>query len=191
MRLPLLPASLAGSPLTLTVRRSFPIIFSGTGNLPPATPINYVPWVIVGFIFNYVIRRRHFGWWTKYNCALPLACPSCPSLILTARPTARPFARSFARVDVLSAGLDSGYAVGTLIIFFWCVRLATFVSIRPDPPSPFPFVSASLQYPLNGAIGKNTIQTWWGNTVYTNTADALGTPLRTLVTGKTFGPSTW
>ncbi|ETW76341.1 oligopeptide transporter [Heterobasidion irregulare TC 32-1] len=115
---------------------NFPIIFSGTGNLPPATPINYVPWVIVGFIFNYVIRRRHFGWWTKYNY-------------------------------VLSAGLDSGYAVGTLIIFF------------------------CLQYPLNGAIGKDTIQTWWGNTVYTNTADALGTPLRTLAAGKTFGPSTW
>ena len=118
-------------------------------------------------------------------------CVAAWAPLLSIPDTDRPPARSFARVDVLSAGLDSGYAVGTLIIFFWCVRLATFVSIRPDPPSPFPFVSASLQYPLNGAIGKDTIQTWWGNTVYTNTADALGTPLRTLVTGKTFGPSTW
>lgn len=47
---------------------NFPVIFSGTGAIPPATAINYVPWAIVGFIFNYVVRRRHFSWWTKYNC---------------------------------------------------------------------------------------------------------------------------
>lgn len=47
---------------------SFPVIFSGTGAIPPASAVNYVPWTIVGFIFNYVIRRRHFSWWTKYNC---------------------------------------------------------------------------------------------------------------------------
>jgi hypothetical protein len=47
---------------------NFPLIFTGTGNLPPATPLNYVPWVLVCFVFNYVIRRRHFGWWSKYNC---------------------------------------------------------------------------------------------------------------------------
>lgn len=48
---------------------SFPVIFSGTGAIPPASAVNYVPWTIVGFIFQYVIRRRHFSWWTKYNCA--------------------------------------------------------------------------------------------------------------------------
>lgn len=30
--------------------------------------MNYVPWAIVGFIFQYHIRRKHFSWWTKYNC---------------------------------------------------------------------------------------------------------------------------
>ena len=54
---------------------NFPVIFSGTGLIPPATAFNYVPWTIVGFIFNYVIRRRHFSWWTKYNCALCLVLP--------------------------------------------------------------------------------------------------------------------
>lgn len=49
---------------------SFPVIFSGTGAIPPATAVNYVPWTIVGFIFQFVIRRRHFSWWAKYNCAL-------------------------------------------------------------------------------------------------------------------------
>ena len=47
---------------------NWPVIFSGTGLIPPATPSNYVTWSIVGFLFNYVIRRRHFSWWTKYNC---------------------------------------------------------------------------------------------------------------------------
>ena len=47
---------------------NFPVIFSGVGYIPPASAVNYVPWTIVAFIFNYVIRRRHFSWWTKYNC---------------------------------------------------------------------------------------------------------------------------
>lgn len=47
---------------------NFPIMFNGATYIPPASAYNYVPWVIVGFIFNYLIRRRHFSWWTKYNC---------------------------------------------------------------------------------------------------------------------------
>ncbi|KAG2002633.1 peptide transporter MTD1 [Coprinopsis cinerea AmutBmut pab1-1] len=52
---------------------NFPVIYSGTGYMPPATASNYVPWAIVGFIFQYVIRRRHFSWWTKYNYVLSAA----------------------------------------------------------------------------------------------------------------------
>ncbi|KAI0052774.1 small oligopeptide transporter [Auriscalpium vulgare] len=115
---------------------NFPLIFTGTGNMPPATPVNYIPWVLMGFLFNYVIRRRHFGWWSKYNY-------------------------------VLSAGLDAGYAVGCIIIFF------------------------ALQYPKNGTIGLNSIQTWWGNTVYSNTADAAGIAHKVLADGEAFGPATW
>ncbi|KAF7324342.1 OPT oligopeptide transporter [Mycena venus] len=115
---------------------NFPVIFSGTGLIPPANSNNYVPWAIVGFIFQYVIRRRHFAWWTKYNY-------------------------------VLSAALDSGVAVSAVLIFF------------------------ILQYPRNGTIGLNTIQSWWGNTVWLNTADGNKTPLISLADGETFGPSTW
>ncbi|CDO75766.1 hypothetical protein BN946_scf185039.g2 [Trametes cinnabarina] len=39
---------------------NFPIVFSGTDAIPPATAFNVVPWSIVGFVFNYVVRRRHF-----------------------------------------------------------------------------------------------------------------------------------
>ncbi|KAH7925661.1 small oligopeptide transporter [Leucogyrophana mollusca] len=46
---------------------NFPLIFNGTYLIPPATAVNYVPWALVGFIFQFVIRRRNFSWWTKYN----------------------------------------------------------------------------------------------------------------------------
>ncbi|KAI0245636.1 OPT oligopeptide transporter [Lactifluus subvellereus] len=115
---------------------NFPVAFSGVAWIPPATPINYVAWVLICFLFNYVIRRRHMLWWLKYNY-------------------------------VLSSGLDAAYAVGGIVIFF------------------------ALQYPKNGTIGMNSIQNWWGNTVYTKTADYAGVPAKTLPEGGTFGPSSW
>lgn len=56
---------------------NWPVIFTGTGLIPPATPMNYVSWCFVGFIFNFVIRRRSFSWWAKYNCASSSACRVC------------------------------------------------------------------------------------------------------------------
>ncbi|KZT37315.1 small oligopeptide transporter, partial [Sistotremastrum suecicum HHB10207 ss-3] len=109
-----------------------PVFFGGTGIIPPATAVNFVPWAIVGFIFQYIIRRRHFGWWTKYNY-------------------------------VLSAALDAGVGVSTVLIFF------------------------CLQYPAGGTIGANNIAKWWGNTVMLNTADGRGSPLISLPAGSTFG----
>ena len=55
-------------PLT-NVPSSVPVIVNGTGWIPPASALNYVPWAIVGFISQHLVRRRHFGWWSKYNCA--------------------------------------------------------------------------------------------------------------------------
>ncbi|KAF8261428.1 OPT oligopeptide transporter protein-domain-containing protein [Lactarius quietus] len=115
---------------------NFPVVFSSMTMMPPATPINFVPSILVCFIFNYVIRRRHFGWWTKYNY-------------------------------MLSVALDAGYAIGVVFIFF------------------------TLQYPDNGNIGLNSIQNWWGNTVFLNTADAKGTPFKSLSDGQMFGPKSW
>jgi hypothetical protein len=63
----------------------------------------------------------------------------------------------------LSAALDSGVAVSGVFIFF------------------------VLQYPENGAIGANTLATWWGNTVSSNTADAKKLPLLTVPANTTFG----
>ncbi|KAG6373666.1 OPT oligopeptide transporter [Boletus reticuloceps] len=111
---------------------NFPVIFSGLGAIPPASAVNYVPWVIVGFVFNYFIRRKYFSWWIKYNY-------------------------------VLSAALDSGLAFSVILIFF------------------------ILQYPKNGTIGLTTVQSWWGNTVFLNTADGLGLPYKQVPASGTFG----
>ncbi|WEW58647.1 hypothetical protein PRK78_004115 [Emydomyces testavorans] len=44
-----------------------PILFGGTLLLPPATPLNYLSWAIVGFIFQKYIRNRFTGWWMRFN----------------------------------------------------------------------------------------------------------------------------
>ncbi|KAM5543759.1 hypothetical protein V8D89_002376 [Ganoderma adspersum] len=112
------------------------LMFTGIGLIPPASAVNYVPWAIIGFLSQYVIRRRYFPFWAKYNY-------------------------------VLSAALDAGTAISTLLVYF------------------------ILQYPMNGEIGRNTTQQWWGNTVFKNTADWHATPLRRVPDGEHFGPDTW
>ncbi|KAE8356743.1 OPT oligopeptide transporter protein-domain-containing protein [Aspergillus coremiiformis] len=52
---------------------NWPLIFTGTANVPPATGINYSSWALVNFIFNHFIKRRYFAWWTKYNYILAAA----------------------------------------------------------------------------------------------------------------------
>ncbi|KAH7328547.1 OPT family small oligopeptide transporter [Stachybotrys elegans] len=44
-----------------------PLIFGGAAAIPPATPLNYLSWGIVGFVFQFWIKRRHFGWWSRLN----------------------------------------------------------------------------------------------------------------------------
>lgn len=44
-----------------------PIIFGGAGLIPPATPLNYISWGIVGYVFNKFIRNKYRGWWSFYN----------------------------------------------------------------------------------------------------------------------------
>ena len=44
-----------------------PLLFNGSGQIPPATPLNYLSWGIVGLIFNPWIRNRYRGWWMRFN----------------------------------------------------------------------------------------------------------------------------
>ena len=130
------------------------MIFAGTGPIPPATAENYIPWTIVGFIFQYWIRRRAFSWWTKYNCEFKLLSVESQSLNL--------------QIDVLSAALDSGYAIAIIVIFF------------------------ALQLPKDNTIGANSVLSWWGNVVYKNTDDYNALPGISLASPSgTYGPKEW
>ena len=44
-----------------------PVILGGGAAIPPATPLNYIAWGTIGFIFQYWIRKRHFRWWSRLN----------------------------------------------------------------------------------------------------------------------------
>ncbi|KAG2228623.1 OPT family small oligopeptide transporter [Thamnidium elegans] len=55
---------------------SIPVFMLGPTPYPPA-PTNVAPcWALVGFIFNYVIKRRANAWWKKYNYVLSAALDS-------------------------------------------------------------------------------------------------------------------
>ncbi|KAJ8592476.1 OPT superfamily oligopeptide transporter [Rhizopogon salebrosus TDB-379] len=46
---------------------STPVVLNGVSNIPPAAGINYSAWFAVGFVFQYLIRKRNFAWWSKFN----------------------------------------------------------------------------------------------------------------------------
>lgn len=46
---------------------SAPLFFGGMGSIPPASPVNYLTWSVVGFFFNKYIRNKYRGWWMRYN----------------------------------------------------------------------------------------------------------------------------
>jgi hypothetical protein len=75
---------------------SMPVLLNGPGSIPPALGINYSSWFVVAFIFRefllscfchkqpftfvrdaeYVVRRRNFRWWSKFNYILSSALDS-------------------------------------------------------------------------------------------------------------------
>lgn len=67
---------------------SAPIFFGGTGELPPATPLSYLSWSLVGFVFQKVIRNRWRGWWMRYNyitsAGLDVGLAICTIVIIAA-----------------------------------------------------------------------------------------------------------
>ncbi|KAI8209324.1 Sexual differentiation process protein isp4 [Colletotrichum sp. SAR 10_76] len=44
-----------------------PLLYGGSGWLPPASVYIYLCWATVGTIFNFFIKRRYTGWWLQYN----------------------------------------------------------------------------------------------------------------------------
>ncbi|CAO1624938.1 unnamed protein product [Sympodiomycopsis kandeliae] len=44
-----------------------PLIFTSTSSIPPAGGIVVSSWFLTGFIFQYLLRKKNFRWWSKYN----------------------------------------------------------------------------------------------------------------------------
>jgi hypothetical protein len=61
------------SPFSIWRYINIPVFFSTIGAVPLGSGLNFSSWAIVGFIFNYYIRRFHFRWWMRYNYILSAA----------------------------------------------------------------------------------------------------------------------
>ncbi|PHH51122.1 Sexual differentiation process protein isp4 [Ceratocystis fimbriata CBS 114723] len=110
---------------------SAPLIFGGSGWLPPASVYIYLCWGIVGTVFNFYIKRRYTGWWLQYNY-------------------------------IVSAALDCGLVVATLVIFF-----TLYLTSAAHPQ-------------------------WWGNLGAMETRDYLETAVSSKVAeGQIIGPAQW
>jgi hypothetical protein len=46
---------------------STPVVLLGVSYIPPSVGINYSSWFAVSFVFQFVVRKRNFAWWSKYN----------------------------------------------------------------------------------------------------------------------------
>jgi OPT family small oligopeptide transporter len=44
-----------------------PVMLGAMAWLPPATPLSFSSWAIIGLVFNHWVMRRWPGWWHKYN----------------------------------------------------------------------------------------------------------------------------
>ena len=110
---------------------NLPVVFGSLSWIPPATGLNFSVWAIVCWLFNYELKNRRPGWWSKYTMTL-------------------------------SAALDSGLAVGVVVVFF------------------------GVLYPgwMDGF-------SWWGTEVFKQGCDWIACSYRTVEPGKTFGPKTW
>ncbi|GLJ21304.1 hypothetical protein SUGI_0391450 [Cryptomeria japonica] len=49
---------------------NMPVLIGATAVMPPANAANFISWGTAGFIFNYIIFRRHKQWWSRNNYIL-------------------------------------------------------------------------------------------------------------------------
>ncbi|KAL0365235.1 UNVERIFIED_CONTAM: Oligopeptide transporter 4 [Sesamum angustifolium] len=52
---------------------NLPVLLGATGAMPPATPLNYNAWILIGTIFNFFVFRYQKSWWQRYNYILSAA----------------------------------------------------------------------------------------------------------------------
>ncbi|KAI9511773.1 OPT-domain-containing protein [Russula earlei] len=49
---------------------NIPVALIAANSVPPANGVNIVSWALVGFAFQWFMRRFHFRWWMRYNYLL-------------------------------------------------------------------------------------------------------------------------
>ncbi|KAJ8760185.1 hypothetical protein K2173_011041 [Erythroxylum novogranatense] len=49
---------------------NLPIILSGASVMPAAKAVNYICWIAVGIVFNFIVYRRYKSWWARHNYIL-------------------------------------------------------------------------------------------------------------------------
>ncbi|XP_026433527.1 oligopeptide transporter 4-like [Papaver somniferum] len=52
---------------------NLPVLFGSTSMMPPASPVNYNSWILVGIIFNFFVFKYKKQWWQRYNYVLSAA----------------------------------------------------------------------------------------------------------------------
>ena len=55
---------------------STPLILLSMSYIPPAMGINISSWFLVGFVFQYLIQKHNFAWWSKFNYVTSAAMDS-------------------------------------------------------------------------------------------------------------------
>ncbi|KAM5571287.1 oligopeptide transporter 7 [Rosa sericea] len=49
---------------------NMPVLIGATGDMPPATAVNYTSWIILGFLSGFVAYRYRPDWWRRHNYVL-------------------------------------------------------------------------------------------------------------------------
>ncbi|KAF5731303.1 oligopeptide transporter 9 [Tripterygium wilfordii] len=47
-----------------------PVLLGSTSMMPPATAVNFIAWLIMGFLFGFIFFRYRQEWWKRYNYVL-------------------------------------------------------------------------------------------------------------------------
>ena len=130
---------------------STPVLLNGVSAIPPASGINYSAWFATGFVFQYLVRKRNFAWWSKFNYVTSAALDSGAFGGL-----------ELFELDTVLMLFFTGTSMSILVIFFslqvrnGCVFFCLPAAFAESWGSQF----------IGGGVPLN----WWGNTVYKNSA---------------------
>ena len=93
---------------------NMPLVFGGSGQIPPATTLNYTSWGIIGLIFNKFLRDRYRGWWSHYNyltsAGLDIGLALCTILIFVTLQLTKQDYPSWWGNNVVGSTLEAQYA---------------------------------------------------------------------------------